>query len=110
MLLRLDNNPRTHDYTRMIWGHALQGLKMIPVYREPTFWQRLCGQTREHVSNDLTCTGHGSVRKGDSILIEMASGKIAKWLVEDIKHYRDPDDMFDIRRASFVEYVACADV
>lgn len=109
MLLRLDNKPRTHDYTRMMWGHALQNLKMIPVYSKPTIWDRLRGKKPEHVSNDLTCTGHGSVRKGDSITIEMASGKIAKWLVEDIEQYRDPDDMFKIRRASFVEYVT-ADV
>lgn len=104
MLLRLDNNPRTHDYRKMFWGHALQGMEMVPVFGTVTFWQRLRGILPEHISNDLKCTGHGDVRKGDFLLIAMASDKTARFKVEEIEHYRDPDDMFKINKASFVGY------
>ena len=105
MLLRLHSDPVTHDYRKSFWGHALHGMKTVPVYSRPTFWQRLRGVKPEHISNDLTCQGHGDVREGDFILTLMASGKVAKWKAEEVERYRDPDDMFNLRRASFVEYV-----
>ena len=104
MLLRLDNKPRTHDYTKSMWGHALLDMVTIPVFSRPSLWQRIRGAQPEHISNELQCSGFGDVRQDDFILTKMASGKVARWKVEDVEHLRNPDDMFHIHRASFVGY------
>ena len=78
-----------HDYTRQYWGHALHDPKIE--------------HDDEH--SYLRCLGHGPrVRAGDILLLKMQSGKIARFQIQEIEHYSNPADMFDVKRAVFDGY------
>ena len=104
MLLRLDDGPRDHDYTRNSWGHTLHNPHMKEEDEPlPGFWNKLLRRTQR--INYLTCCGYGDVREGDTLRIRMESGKIARFIVREIEYFSDPRDMFNLKRADFVEYV-----
>ena len=44
------------------------------------------------------------MREGDTVILEMQSGKIARFVVIEIDNLMNPDDMFEIKRADFVEF------
>ena len=101
MLLR---RKREHDYTHSMWGHALHSPKMVEITEPPiSFWQKWFGQrvTRQI----LQALGHGNVEPEDTLLVRMASGRIARFVVKDIEYYSNPDDMFKLNRADFVDYI-----
>lgn len=105
-ILCVDDAPREHDYTSYRWGHALHGPRLVSK-TDPTpplwnVWGRLYGpRTTTQV---LVTAGHGSVRVGDTMLVKMASGQTARFLVIWIEYEYDPRDMFTLR-ATFVEYL-----
>ena len=102
-LLRMHSNPVEHDYTKSYWGHALHNPKIEHGVNKPSIWRWICGDRAEEYSY-LTCLGHGSVREGDTGMLEMQSGKIARFVVIEIDNLMNPDDMFEIKRADFVEF------
>jgi hypothetical protein len=105
MLTRIGNGPREHDYTQNMWGHALYNLKMVEVTESPTsLWQKWFGP--RVTSRVLQCLGLGSVRAGDTLLLRMASGMVGRFVVREIEHFSNPDDMFEINRADFLDYAS----
>lgn len=79
-------DPRTWDFTRPRWGHALSRLT-------------------QNGDGTFTALGHGPlgygppgsveyIRRGDSLLVAMASGKTGRYLVLHISYFWDPPDMF----------------
>ncbi|MFN3069916.1 hypothetical protein ACKWMY_17600 [Serratia sp. J2] len=77
--------PVKHNYTRMHWGHAIQGLT--------DNWS---------TKKQMKVTGHGPIgglfcpriKKGDFILISSTEGPVMRLAVKKVEYFRDPSDMF----------------
>lgn len=104
-LLRVGDRD-THDYTEQCWGHALHDPKIKHETIKPKWWRKLLGAEPIERSY-LTCLGHGyGIKPGHTVLLKMQSGKVASFRVVEIEYFSNPRDMFDIKRADFIEYVS----
>ena len=83
----MGNTMANHDYTEPFWGHQISNLN-------------------PQADGTLNMMGHGeNIKKGDTLTMNMRSGKIGKFKVKSIAYFRDPADMFRMN-AELIEYVA----
>lgn len=100
-----------HDFTWSGWGHALHSPKMNEGWTpQPPLWRRLLLGEHSHRFSYLSGLGHCTPRpwEGDELRVAMASGKVARFRVVEIRLFSDPHDMFDLKRADFVRYEEAA--
>lgn len=89
---------KQHDFTSPGWGHHFSVWEPLPEDVDPT----IAPGTRFY--------GHAlGLRKGDTVLLAMRSGKTARWRINEIEYKSDPYDMF-WARASLVGYLGEADL
>ncbi|MEL5258428.1 MULTISPECIES: hypothetical protein [Serratia] len=77
--------PVKHNYTKMFWGHAIQGLS-----------------DNFNTKRKFNVTGHGpinlpfgpAISDGDFILISSNQGPVIRLKVIKAEYFRDPSDMF----------------
>lgn len=69
--------PKTHDYTMLAWGHNINIVR-----------------TRDGgMEHDVCGWGHG-VSQGDYLILKGNAGKGSRYLVDELKYFRDPADMW----------------
>lgn len=68
--------PTQHDYTKQCWGHQLV-------------------QVSQNKNGTLNMTGHGTgIKKNDTLLLKMNSGRIGQLKVRAVSYLQDPADMW----------------
>lgn len=98
------SEPRIHDFTKAVWGHALHMIEMHDLEIRPSWWRRLLGVKPSSIRY-LSCLGHGqNIVEGDILLVAMQSGRAARFLIRELCWLGNPNDMFRVDRADFVGY------
>lgn len=78
--------PTQHDYTKQCWGHSI-------------------GQVSRNTNGTLSMMGHGTgIKKTDTLIMNMNSGRIAQFKVMSVRYLQDPPDMWTMN-AKFEGYV-----
>jgi hypothetical protein len=98
-MFELPEKSRIIDCTNAFsWGHRFTAKK---TWEEPFSWHK-----PENVFNHMSGDGHLWCRPkvGDVMLIPMASGKVARYKVLDVKLCYDPGDMFFVNDSVFIGY------
>lgn len=79
-----------HNYMDQYWGHALQ------------LWEN----KKKNGKDIATSCGHGTVEKGDLIVLKVPSG-FTIYEITKLDYYRDPPDMFSAEYRRCDEAAQC---